>query len=77
MAFINLTISIPNESVSQLNAQCYHDSTNPFEGIRDCVKILESLELGTKDGIVELAICTSDPAVAPSGGGNSATYNLL
>lgn len=74
--FINLTISIPNESVSQLNSDCPHDSTTPYEGIRDCVKVLEALELGTKDGVVTLSITNVDPAVPAAGGGNHAVYDL-
>lgn len=74
--YLNLTISVPADSVAQLNSQLINDSTKPYEGIQACVKILEALSLGVKDGLVELTVRSTDPSVAASGGGITATYDL-
>jgi hypothetical protein len=76
MAFLNLTINIPSETIAQINNELIDDSTKPFEGIRAAVKILEAIELGTKNGVVELTTQDTDPGVVASGDGITATYNL-
>lgn len=77
MAYINVTISIPNRNVTQLNQILYNDSTKPDEGIEILRNLLSGINGGEVNAELEVVVRDTDPAVAPAGGGVSRDYKKL
>jgi len=76
MAFINLSIELPNDSVDQSNQRLALDATKPHDSLAKIKNILDGLLGGAVDGQVLVAVRSTDAAVAASGGGDSGTLNL-
>lgn len=76
MAYINITIQLPNEVVGQCNSRVVADSTKPFDGVISLRNILDAALAGAAVADIKLAVTNVDPAVAAAGGGVSADFNL-
>lgn len=77
MAYLVLVVNLPNDSVTQLNAQCQLP-TKVDEAINANINILTAIEGGLKAGSVQVTTRDTDPAVATHGTGSQQfTYNHL
>lgn len=76
MAFINITVNLPSDTVAQSNSRCVADSSKPFDGVISLRNILDAALAGCANADIKLAVTNVDPAVAAAGGGVSADFNL-
>lgn len=76
MAYINITVNLPNDTVAQSNSRVVADSTKPQDGVISLRNILDGALAGTLVADIKLAVTNVDPAVAAAGGGVSADFNL-
>lgn len=76
MAFMVLVVSVPNESIGQLNV--VQEPTKVWESIENCRGVLDAIQAGTKAGVCQVTIRDTDPSVSTSGAGSTQqTYSHL
>ncbi len=76
MAFINITVQLPNDTVAQSNSRVVADSSKPQDGVVSLRNILDGALAGALVADIKLAVTNVDPAVPAAGGGVSADFNL-
>jgi hypothetical protein len=77
MAYCVIVLSIPNESIQQINARVQADATLPREGVEDLQDILNAIKSGAIDATAQFTSRDTDPAVSTSGSGSiQRLYNL-
>lgn len=69
MAYLVYVISIPNESITQLNAISQRP-TKPNEMLNAAENIVDALAGGLKNGTIQVTTRDTDPAVSTSGSGS-------
>lgn len=76
MAFVVLVIDVPNNSISQLNADMQRPG-NPHVAIVQARNELDAILGGAKDAAIQVTVRDTDPSVATSGSGSTQfLYNL-
>lgn len=77
MAYLVLVVSLPNDSIAQINPQV-QEPTKVDESINNCINVLTAIEGGLKAGVVQVTVRDTDPSVSTSGSGSTqVTYSHL
>lgn len=81
MAFLTITVEVPSASVDQLNQQlplagASFDSSRPQEAVQALKNLLDGISAGAQDADLDIAVRSTDPAVAANGGGVSGSVSL-
>jgi len=69
MAYVCYVISIPNETIGQLNADTQFP-TNPDEMLNNAANLINALAGGAKNGVIQVTTRDTDPAISTSGSGS-------
>jgi len=69
MAYVVYVVSVPNETIGQLNADTQFP-TNPDEMLANAANFINALAGGAKNGVIQVTTRDTDPAVSTSGTGS-------
>ncbi len=69
MAYLDIEISISNQSVADLNAKVQRP-TKGYEAVQNLINVLEALKGGMLDGTVQITSRTTTASISTGGAGS-------